>query len=465
MKKTILLLASSLTLLAGCNNPNPATTSNPVSTPSEASVTSTSPKSEETYDSLEAAFAALGQKKNYDVYTVADYSYGDDVKYYNYYNPSYVYCDFENAEEGYAEVDGEVYRFNKYGDRFVNSDAYDVESLWGSDLVKTLAFSSNLFSGVTGKVVEITNKKAKLQWLEFLEVDLGEIINITSAKVEMKGNKLSDLVFTLTIEGASFVSSIEHVDDGGDAAVEEYISTHKAITYDEILLSAKADFATNNFVRVIEDELTVSDTKKTVIGHEYYLPNYFYTHYLPSSGYGIQSNGYLSLHNKKIVSQGETVYFDGAYMFTLTEDLSEIYGFLSTGPAFVTNTYDMASIMNYPSLMNMWEHNFQFFELTMGSDYDGVTYKTTDQKILHDFYYFSQIAAVLPEEFATRSLTSLSISIDEGVTDAKSDDKVVFLFELKNDGQKFKTEFKYERFGNANIPAVEEFAANFIPAN
>ena len=145
--------------------------------------------------------------------------------------------------------------------------------------------------------------------------------------------------------------------------------------------------------------------------------------------------------------------------------ISQIYSFLATGPAFVTNTYDMASIMMYPSLMEMWEHNFQFFELDMNSAYDGVTYKTDNDAILLEFYYFSQITQILGEDYATRYLTSLSISIDEGKTDSKADDKVVFLFELKNDGEKFKCEYKYERFGDANIPAVEEFAAIFVDAD
>lgn len=464
MKKTVLLLASSLTLLVGCNNANPTSSSVESATSAEAS---SSKPEEATYDTLEAAFTALGQKKNYDVFTVADYGYGEKpVEYYTYYNPSYVYCDFEGAEEGFAEVDGSVYRLNYYHGGFVNSDAYDVESLWGSDLLKTLAFSPSLFSGVSAKEASITNKKAKIQWLEFLDIDLGEIVNIVSAKVELKGNKLSDLVFTLTFDEASFVSTIEHVDDGGDAAVEEYISTHKAIVYDEMLVYAKENFATNNFVRVIEDELTVSDTPKAIVGYEYYLPNYFYTHFLPSSGNSIQSNGYLSLHNKMLdLGEGQKAYFDGAYLFTLNDDLSQMASFLSTGPAFVTNTYDMASIMLYPSLMSMWEHNFQFFEIDMDGEYNGVTYKTDEPGILYDFYYFSQIANLLPEDYATRYLTALSISIDEGKTDSRGDDSIVFLFEFKNDGEKYRCEYKYERFGAANIQTVEEFAAMFVDAN
>ena len=468
LKKPILLL-SSLLLLTSCGGNNPTTSTSSSDVASSTSVEASSSKG--AGDQVEVsgfadAFNKLATLRNYDVETVQTFEDNNETFVYNnYFQPDYVYCDYEGEEAGYAEKNGEIFRFNRYKESFVASDALEKGALWNSENVKTLALPSSIFAGETGDEAIINNKKAKLQWLAFLDLDASYIVDITEAKVTLSGNTLSNLAFHLQFEGVSFVSKIRHINNGGDAEVEEYLETASASTYDPILTYAKEDFALNNFVRVIEDELTVkTEGDKIVWGHEYYLPNYFYTHYNETSGYGIQSLGYLSLKRKSLEGHPDIV-FDGSYMFTLTSDLSEMNSFLAAGPAFVTNDYYMPTIMNYPSLMNMWDHNFQFFEPVEGGPYDGVTFVTTDPSILYDFYYYSQIGLLLDEEYATRTLISLSMSIDKGEDEAsRADDKIVFLFELKNDGERYRCEYKYERFGDANIQAVEDFAAMFIDA-
>ena len=460
------LLLSSAFLLIGCgNSSSSASFSSDASLTSEESLTSQEASSayDDSASSVKEALAKLGELRNYDVSTVATYDDGETIEYNWYFQPNYVYCDYEDFEEGYGENEGSVYRFNRYFGSFVASDAYDVKSLWGSELVRTLAIDPALVD--EGKEVSLNKKKAKLQWLEFLEIDLGEYVNIVDAKITLEGDAVNTLRFEMTFDTASFVSTISHINNGGDEEVSEFVSTHKAATYPEALKYAKEDFATNNYVRVIEDYITYSeDEPKTVCGYEYYLPTYFYTFYNQASGYSIYSNGYLSLHNKALETTSGYVYFDGAYFFTLNEDCSEMASFLAAGPAFTTNTYDMPSIMNYPSLMSMWEHNFQFFEMTDDCPYDGASYKTENIEILYEFYIFSQVEQVLPEDYASRYLTALTICVDQGDSDSKADDKITFLFDIKNDGQKYRCEYKYERFGEANIEAVETFASYFVDA-
>ena len=411
--------------------------------------------------SIQEALTKLALLKDYDIETKAMYADGEKLSFTNYYNPNYIYCDYPSYETGYGQNDKGVFRFDLYKEEYRASEKLDESSLWDSDLVKSLTLDPNLFSNVSDRLVSVTNKKARLQWLDFLDFSTESLVSIDEATIELTKNSVDGLVFTLTIEDNTFISRIRHVGYGGDDNVAAFVKDATPAKIDEPLKAVEKDFKLNNYIRIVEDEYTVSESKQRV-GTEYYLPNYFYQHYYASSGNAVASAGYLSLHNKKIdTGNGEYAYFDGAYMFTLTSDLTEIQSFLATGPAFVTNVYDMPSIMNYPSLMLMFDHNLQFFDLDDTLSHDGVSYSTEYAPILYDFYYFSQVAQVLPEEFTTRKPLKLSVSYDEGNLEGTEDDKITFLFRFKNDGVYYDCEFKYEQFGCAEIPSVEEFAARF----
>lgn len=450
--KSILLLASS-SLLFSCGNSN---------TESSSSISS----SESSYQvsSLYEAFNLLSSSKNYDIETKALYGDGSKLTYHNLFQPTYTFCDYPDYETGYASKNGEIFRFDLYHEQYVASEAYEGSDIYEEGYALSLDFDPAIFKDSQEKVMEITAKKAKLQWLSFLELDTTNLLYIESAEVELTGNDINSLTFRLEFDGAAFTSKITHFGNAGDAGIEEFLNDASPATIDESLLIAKDDFALDNYVRVIEEEVTVSSETKARIGTEYYLPNYFYTHYFASSGFGIQSSGYISLHNKKLVYEEEEVNFDGAYYFALNEDLSALSSFLATGPAFTTNVYDMPSIMNYASKLEMFDHNLQFFEVADESDYDGVTYTTDKQSILHEFFAFCQVGYLLDENYATRYLRSLSISIDEGNSDLPEDDVIVFLFSLKQDGVFYNCEYRYEQFGKANIPCVEEFASLFVDA-
>ena len=445
--KRITLALSSAFLLASC-------------TPSGGNAEESSINTDAS--SIQEALTKLALLKDYDIETKAVYADGEKLSFTNYYNPNYIYCDYPSYETGYGENEKGVFRFDLYKEEFRASEQFDESSLWGSKLVKSLTLDPNLFANTSEKYVSVTNKKARLQWLDFLDFSTETLVSIDEATIELTKNSVDGLVFTLTIEDNTFTSRVRHVGYGGDDNVAAFVKGATPAKIAEPLKAVEADFKLNNYIRIVEDEYTVSDSKQRV-GTEYYLPNYFYQHYYASSGYAVASAGYISLHNKKIdTGDGDPVHFDGAYMFTLTSDLTEMQSFLATGPAFVTNVYDMPSIMNYPSLMLMFDHNLQFFDLDDTSSYDGVSYTTEYAPILYDFYYFSQVAQVLPEDFTTRKPLKLSVTYDEGNHEGTEDDKITFLFRFKNDGVYYDCEFKYEEFGCAEIPAVEEFAALFV---
>ena len=445
-KKRITLALSSAFLLASCTSDGPAS--------AETSINSDA-------SSIQEALQKLALLQDYDIETKATYADGEKLSFTNYYNPNYIYCDYPSFETGYGQNEKGVFRFDLYKEEYRASEKLDESSLWGSSLVKSLTLDPNLFSKVSDKYVSVTNKRARLQWLDFLDFSAEALVSISEATIELTKDSVDGLLFTLVIEDNTFISRVRHVGYGGDDNVLEFVKGASPAKIDASLKAVEADFKLNNYIRIVEDEYTVSSSKQRV-GSEYYLPNYFYQYYYPSSEYAIASAGYISLHNKKIdTGDGDPVEFDGAYMFTLTSDLTEIQTFLATGPAFVTNIYDMPSIMNYPSLMLMFDHNLQFFDLDDSLSYDGVSFSTEYLPILYNFYEFSQIGQVLPADYTTRKPLKLSVTYDEGNLDGAEDDKITFLFRFKNDGVYYDCEFKYEQFGCAEIPAVEEFAALF----
>ena len=448
--KKLPLLLCGMALLASCNQPAPAQGTSELDSQELVDTNA---------ETLFEAFNKLSTLRNYDVVTTVVDSEVGTSSYRDYFKPNYVFSAYPDDSVGFGENNGEVFRIDLYHGDYIASEAYDATSLWDSNLFSTLAFSPSIFSKTSELEIELTNKKAKMQWLEFLRLDTAHYINIVSASISLSNHDLSGLRFILDLGEVKYKSSLTNFGKAGDKELDAFVANAVPAEIDPALLKMKEDFLGNNFTRVVHEYITEGEEENAVIGAEYYTEEYWYGHFTSESGYYIYSQGFLSLHNKKIVSEEGTAYFDGAYRFTLSEDLTQVASFLAVGPAFVTNEYYMPAIMNYPSQMSLWDHNLHFFQEMQTSSENELAFITDDALALYEFYNMSQVANVLPEDFATRSLRKLEAHIH--LAEEGESDEIRFVLELKNDGTVYRCEFIYQDFGKTSLPAVEEFAALF----
>ncbi|HBX25005.1 MAG TPA: hypothetical protein DEF61_01775, partial [Firmicutes bacterium] len=115
------------------------------------------------------------------------------------------------------------------------------------------------------------------------------------------------------------------------------------------------------------------------------------------------------------------------------------------------------TIMDYPSNMDMWDHNLQYFTpIEDDSRFEGKGFATTDGLIMTSFYNNSQLANNLQSLGITSlSFTKLEMFINK--TSSKSNDSVTFLFTIKANGVDYACQYDYINFSISNIEAVDEF--------
>lgn len=456
----ILILVSSALLLGSCSNDSTSESSSS----SEEVIEPVSP----IYSDINSFYKSISKARNFTVQT--DIKKGSSLKqYFDYFTNTYVYCDFEGDETGFAYKDGKVFRVDKNTEtnKFTASDEYLDEtgksyaSIWDSGLISSPVLDATYLSkgeGVT--TLDITSKNLKLQYLRFLKIDETMLSEISSFSTYIENNLAS---IKATISKTTYTSTFYSFNVTSNDEVEEFLASNGAATLDPMLLRAKSDFATNNFTHVHRENLTYEENNK-LTGYESFLPGYYYDFYTKASDYSIYSKGYISLHNKEYINEdGTKTSFDGAYLFYLNDDRSAVKSILSAGPAFVTKIYDMPSIMDYPSKMEMWDHNLQYFSPTSDNRFKGTGFTTEDGLILTSFYKNSQLENSLVAILGSLSslqLNRLDMFIEQGTT--ISEDKITFLFNVVANGATYDCVYEYIDFNNSEIEAVDEFAAKFV---
>lgn len=456
----ILIFVSSTLLLGSCSNDSTSESSSS----SEEVIEPVSP----IYSDINSFYKSISKARNFTVQT--DIKKGSSLKqYFDYFTNTYVYCDFEGDETGFAYKDGKVFRVDKdtKTNKFTASDEYLDEtgksyaSIWDSGLISSPVLDATYLSkgeGVT--TLDITSKNLKLQYLRFLKIDETMLSEISSFSTYIENNLTS---IKAVISKTTYTSTFCSFNTTSNDEVEDFLKENGATSIDPMLLRAKSDFATNNFTHVHRESLTYKENNK-LTGYESFLPGYYYDFYTKASNYSIYSKGYISLHNKEYINEdGTKTSFDGAYLFYLNEDRSAVKSILSAGPAFVTKIYDMPSIMDYPSKMEMWDHNLQYFSPTTDNRFKGSGFTTEDGLILNSFYKNSQLENSLVAILGSLSslqLNRLDMFIEQGTT--ISEDKITFLFNVVANGATYDCVYEYIDFNNSEIEAVDEFAAKFV---
>lgn len=419
------------------------------------------------YSDIYSFYVSMKNAHNFTVETdVYDGKY--TKTYSDYFTNTYVYCDYETDQKGFAIKNNKVFRFDGLDGDFISSDEYlndegaSYKSLWETSLFVTPILDASYLSKAKDVTsFDITSKSLKLQYLEFLNIDSIYLTEIKSMSTYIEDNHVS---IKLAISSYEYTSTFYSIGKTSNDEIEEYLATAEATTIDEYLLRAKEDFLTNNFTHIHRNELTYAENNP-ITGYEYFNPSYYYDYYLKSSGYSIYSKGYISLHNKVysyVDKDGNpaSVDLDGAYLFYLDEKAENILTVAMTAPAFVTKIYDMPTIMDYPSKMDMWDHNLQYFSPLEEENpkFEGKGFVTTDGLIMTSFYKNSQLENNL-ESLGISSLSFSKLEMYIKKASNPSEDKVTFLFTFKANGVDYTCQYDYIDFTVSNIEAVDEFYA------
>ncbi len=397
-----------------------------------------------------------------------------NTSFHNYYTSNYSWCDYPDDEEGYAQKGGEVFRLNLNSDGdFIHSDAYldedgnNLTSIYDA-VYNPIPDISVLNVGDDPLVASITNKSARLNYIHFLEFGDTFLTTVTSFKASV-GESEGEKALLLTMESSDGTTITSTFSDFGTTAVKD-VQTYldgvdKAAVYDDILLKVADGFKGNNFTRDINELLTYEDDP-AIIGKEFYHPDYWYGGYYPPSLGAIQSTGYVSLPEKTYIDPetGKSAELDGAYMFRLTENMDDLYAVYLTAPAFTTNISNMVDIMNYPSKMMMWEHNFQFFEPYQDPNFklDGDMYITYDPLIMRDFYEIAQVENSILASTSILSCLLVDLILVADTNAAGNLETVNFLFDILLNGSNVTLQFTYHDFGTTTIPSLDQWLQTYI---
>ena len=456
MKKRYLFLTLSL-VLCGCNNHNSSY---------DYSITPIEEKDLVVADVYEA-IEKLISLNNYTLsITLKDDN--EVIEYDNIYAEKYYYSNYPNDEKGFIEDENGVYRVNMYEKHLISSELYvDENNKPYTNLYNSRVFASfknisleKFTSAKKQTAFEVSTKNERLLILDILEVPQKYYTDIISCSFSLKGTNVNSLYLSLELnEKMRFEGVFNSFGQSIASEVIDFKAQKK--TYTKIhsdLLKAKELFALNNYKRVCyRDE----DPNKQVIGYEWFHPNYWFGDFIKENLTSDEmilmgsERGYLGLEKK--IKDGEK--YDGAYIFYLDENYSNC-NLILTYPAFTTNISSLIDIMNYPSKMEMWNYNLQFFEYVPDqTEYPGKNlFVTSDPLIISNWLDNFQINLSL-EDGLVAYMYDLRIITD--IYDNPKDSNVIFQFDYILDGTVYGLQREFIDFNNSNIPEMDTIYNSF----
>ena len=476
IRKPLMLTLCMLALpLMGCHDENTSGDS------------SEGPKINVDYSSAKAAIDSIQGAQNYTVATkiVENMNIGTadepvyskiTTNFSNYFTPTYTWCDYEDAEEGYAVKDGSVFRLNLYNDQIVASDAYadddgnKLTSIYDVVASPIPAASFVESADANAQTINISNKNARLAFIDFIQFDETFFADVQSftASIGTSEDGEQALVLTMTGTDETVITSTFH--SFGSTSVNEvaaYLNSEGsgAAVYDSTLVKAMNGFLGDNFTKLTYESLNYVEDNP-VIGEEIYHPDYWYGGYYPESGYSIYSLGYVSLPQKVYTdpTTGQKANLDGAYLFHLNDTMSAVRTVALSYPAFTTNISDMAYIMDYPSNMVLWDHNLQFMEPydDPSLSVEGEAFITYDNYMMYDFFETAQILNSLQAATTVMSCLLIDLIMVVNLDAAGNLDTVDFLFDILLNGSAIQLQLTYTDFGTTTIPALDQWMQTYI---
>ena len=395
---------------------------------------------------LKGALNALKKGKNYTL--TSTLSTGEVTKVY--YTKSAILKENNSGSVGYIQDKKGIYRIDLENKEWLpsallkNDEGELYSSLWKNDFIYSFNdFDFSKLEYQDENIALIHDKMNLLTYLNLLDQDVNTLSTIQSLKVE-KVQAENALTFTLSYrDQKQMVTTVSEVGSTTISTIEEFLQNGGK----RYVNTKEQDRMIDLFSGFNYKRRCLDNDNETVVGHEWYNPNYFYgdweDDYLKEHVGEVMEIGVIGLKNKQFNNQT----LNGSYYYYLN---SQGMSIITTAP--VNENPDVTKVYNYPTYLELFS-NFQYFK--EATDYEDTIY-TQNLDLMNDFCNNFQIAEILQTNHC--SLSSLEISYD--LKENNSECVVVFCLYYYYNNQLGAFMYPFVEFGNSNIAIVDYFLNN-----
>lgn len=395
---------------------------------------------------LKGALNALKKGQNYTLTSAL--STGEVTKVY--YTKSAILKENNSGSVGYIQDKKGIYRIDLENKEWLpsallkNDEGELYSSLWKNDFIYSFKdFDFSKLEYQDENIALIHDKMNLLTYLNLLDQDVNTLSTIQSLKVE-KVQAENALTFTLSYrDQKQMVTTVSEVGSTTISTIEEFLQNGGK----RYVNTKEQDRMIDLFSGFNYKRRCLDNDNETVVGHEWYNPNYFYgeweAEYLKEHIGEIMEIGVVGVKNKQFNNQT----LNGSYYYYLN---SQGMSIVTTAP--VNENPDVTKVYNYPTYLELFS-NFQYFK--EATDYEDTIY-TQNLDLMNDFCNNFQIAEILQTNHC--SLSSLEISYD--LKENNSECVVVFCLYYYYNNQLGAFMYPFVEFGNSNIAIVDYFLNN-----
>ena len=395
---------------------------------------------------LKGALNALKKGQNYTL--TSTLSTGEVTKVY--YTKSAILKENNSGSVGYIQDKKGIYRIDLENKEWLpsallkNDEGELYSSLWKNDFIYSFKdFDFSKLEYQDENIALIHDKMNLLTYLNLLDQDVNTLSTIQSLKVE-KVQAENALTFTLSYrDQKQMVTTVSEVGSTTISTIEEFLQNGGK----RYVNTKEQDRMIDLFSGFNYKRRCLDNDNETVVGHEWYNPNYFYgdweDDYLKEHVGEVMEIGVIGLKNKQFNNQ----ILNGSYYYYLN---SQGMSLVTSAP--VNENPDVTLVYNYPTYLELFS-NFQYFK--EATDYEDTIY-TQNLDLMNDFCNNFQIAEILQTNHC--SLSSLEISYD--LKENNSECVVVFCLYYYYNNQLGAFMYPFVEFGNSNIAIVDYFLNN-----
>lgn len=395
---------------------------------------------------LKGALDTLRKAQNYTL--TSTLSTGEVTK--SYYTKSAILKENNSGSVGYIQDKKGIYRIDLENKEWLpsallkNDEGELYSSLWKNDFIYSFKdFDFSKLEYQDENIALIHDKMNLLTYLNLLDQDVNTLSTIQSLKVE-KVQAENALTFTLSYrDQKQMVTTVSEVGSTTISTIEEFLQNGGK----RYVNTKEQDRMIDLFSGFNYKRRCLDNDNETVVGHEWYNPNYFYgeweAEYLKEHIGEIMEIGVVGVKNKQFNNQT----LNGSYYYYLN---SQGMSIITTAP--VNENPDVTKVYNYPTYLELFS-NFQYFK--EATDYEDTIY-TQNLDLMNDFCNNFQIAEILQTNHC--SLSSLEISYD--LKENNSECVVVFCLYYYYNNKLGAFMYPFVEFGNSNIAIVDYFLNN-----
>ena len=395
---------------------------------------------------LKGALDTLRKAQNYTL--TSTLSTGEVTK--SYYTKSAILKENNSGSVGYIQDKKGIYRIDLENKEWLpsallkNDEGELYSSLWKNDFIYSFKdFDFSKLEYQDENIALIHDKMNLLTYLNLLDQDVNTLSTIQSLKVE-KVQAENALTFTLSYrDQKQMVTTVSEVGSTTISTIEEFLQNGGK----RYVNTKEQDRMIDLFSGFNYKRRCLDNDNETVVGHEWYNPNYFYgeweAEYLKEHIGEIMEIGVVGVKNKQFNNQT----LNGSYYYYLN---SQGMSIITTAP--VNENPDVTKVYNYPTYLELFS-NFQYFK--EATDYEDTIY-TQNLDLMNDFCNNFQIAEILQTNHC--SLSSLEISYD--LKENNNECVVVFCLYYYYNNQLGAFMYPFVEFGNSNIAIVDYFLNN-----